>query len=59
MESCSNQKSAKQIKIYFIFEILQSSHPLPFVTALHTGTVYQIGADKRAYNMPLKAIFTK
>ena len=25
MESCSNQKSVKQIKIYFIFEILQSS----------------------------------
>ena len=23
MESCSNQKSVKQIKIYFIFEILQ------------------------------------
>jgi hypothetical protein len=23
MESCSNQKSAKQIKIYFIFDILQ------------------------------------
>ena len=30
MESCSNQKSVKQIKIYFIFEILQSSHPLPW-----------------------------
>ena len=29
MESCSNQKSVKQIKIYFIFEILQSRHPLP------------------------------
>ena len=26
MESCSNQKSVKQIYIYFIFEILQSSH---------------------------------
>jgi hypothetical protein len=26
MESCSNQKSVKQNKIYFIFEILQS-HP--------------------------------
>jgi hypothetical protein len=25
MESCSNQKSVKQNKIYFIFEILQSS----------------------------------
>ena len=23
MESCSNQKSVKQIKIYFIFEILK------------------------------------
>jgi hypothetical protein len=30
MESCSNQKSVKQIKIYFIFEILQSSYPLPW-----------------------------
>ena len=30
MESCSTQKSAKQIKLYFIFEILQSSHPLPW-----------------------------
>jgi hypothetical protein len=30
MESCSNQKSVKQIKICFIFEILQSSCPLPF-----------------------------
>ena len=29
MESCSNQKSVKQIMIYFIFEIRQSSHPLP------------------------------
>ena len=29
MESHSNQKSVKQIKIYFVFEILQSSHPLP------------------------------
>ena len=28
MESCSNQKSVKQIKIYFIFYILQSSRPL-------------------------------
>ena len=28
--SCSNQKSVKQIKIYVIFEILQSSHPLPW-----------------------------
>ena len=26
MESYSNQNSVKQIKIYFIFEILQSSH---------------------------------
>jgi hypothetical protein len=25
MESCSNQKSVKQIKIYFIFEIIQIS----------------------------------
>ena len=30
MKSCSNQKSVKQIKIYFIFEILQSIHPLPW-----------------------------
>ena len=30
MESCSNQKSVLQIKIYFIFEILQSCHPLPW-----------------------------
>ena len=30
MESCSNQKRVKQIKIYVIFEILQSSHPLPW-----------------------------
>ena len=30
MESCSNQKSVKQIKIDFIFEILQSSHRLPW-----------------------------
>ena len=29
VESCSNQKSVKQIKIYFIFEILQSCHPWP------------------------------
>jgi hypothetical protein len=29
MESCSNTKSVKQIKIYFIFEILQSTDPLP------------------------------
>ena len=29
-ELCSNQKSAKQLKIHFIFEILQSSHPLPW-----------------------------
>ena len=42
LESCSNQKSVKQIKIYVIFEILQSSHPyqlctlLAFMTALHT-----------------------
>ena len=27
MESCSNQKSVKQIQIYFIFKILQMSHP--------------------------------
>ena len=26
MESCNKQKSIKQIKIYVIFEILQSSH---------------------------------
>ena len=26
MESCSNQKNPKQIQIYVIFEILQSSH---------------------------------
>ena len=26
MESCSKHKSVKQIKIYFIVEILQSSH---------------------------------
>ena len=30
MESCSNQKGVKQIKIYFTFEILQSSHLLPW-----------------------------
>ena len=30
MESCSNQISVKQIKVYFIFDILQSSHPLPW-----------------------------
>ena len=30
MESCSKQKSVKQIKKYFISEILQSSHPLPW-----------------------------
>ena len=29
MKSCRIQKSVKQIKIHFIFEILQSSHPLP------------------------------
>ena len=33
MESCSNQKGIKQIKIYFIFEILQ---PFALMTALHT-----------------------
>ena len=30
MKSCSNQISVKQIKIHFIFEILQSSQPLPW-----------------------------
>ena len=30
MESCSNQKSVKHLKIYFIFEIVQSSNPLPW-----------------------------
>jgi hypothetical protein len=30
MESCSNQKSVKQMKIYVIFEIIRSSHPLPW-----------------------------
>ena len=30
MELCSNQKSVKQIKKYFIFDILHSSHPLPW-----------------------------
>jgi hypothetical protein len=36
MESCCNQKSVKQIKIYFLFEILQSSHPFAFMTTLQT-----------------------
>ena len=30
MESCGNQKSVQQMNIYFIFEIVQSSHPLPW-----------------------------
>jgi hypothetical protein len=35
MESCSNQKRFKQIKIYFIFEILQTA-TFALMTAFHT-----------------------
>jgi hypothetical protein len=44
MESCSNQKSVKQIKIHFIFEFLQNSHPF---TLRHEGqSIRKISAAK-------------
>ena len=36
MESCSNQKSVKQMKIYFIFEILQIATLCPDENFAHS-----------------------
>ena len=54
MESCSNQKSVKQIKIYFIFEILQSSDLFALMTALHTLGILSTSFMRNAFPTVLK-----
>ena len=53
MESCSNHKSVKQIKIDFMFEILKSSHPLP-LTTLHTLRILSTSFMRNAFPTVLK-----
>ena len=53
MESCCNQKSDKQIKIYFIFEILQSD---ALMTALHTLEILPSSFTWNAFPTFLKEI---
>jgi hypothetical protein len=55
----SNQKSVKQIKIYFLFEILQSSQP-PFalMTALHTLNILSTSFTWNAFPNSLEGVPT-
>ena len=53
MESCSNQKSVKQIKMYLISEILQKP-PFALMTTLHTLSVLSTSFTWNAFLTVLK-----
>ena len=53
MESCINQKSVKQITIYFIFEILQIA-TFALMTAFHTRGFLSTSFTWKAFPTVLK-----
>ena len=65
MESCSNEKSVKQIKVYFIFEILQIdtlcfdnfAHSLHSLNQLHLECFYNSLEGVHTYAEHLLAAF--